>query len=254
MNEPQNNQTVDIQEELLNRYEALPQDLKETMMSVETAETIFEIGKKFGLNIEKTGKLAEEIGFVILGVIPSKDFVADLKEILEVDAEKALNVASEINHRIFLKIRDALKTMHGVRWVDQIVEKPIDTGRQKPFEATERSIGPAETVEKNKEQIPSILFEIKPSAGQPTPTPAGSEQATKESPQPILTEIKPEAQTLQTKIPPLDTSHEIAAPQQKISQAPETLPVEQPPTSKPQEQTTSSSKNYLVDPYREPFE
>ncbi|MBU6415069.1 hypothetical protein KGQ34_02420 [Patescibacteria group bacterium] len=266
MNEPQN-QTIDIQEELLKRYEALPQDLKEIMMSVETAEIIFEIGKKFGLNIEKTGKLAEEIGFVILGVVPSKDFVKNLKDILEVDEDKALGVASEANHRIFLKIRDTLKTMHGVRWVDQIAEKPIDTELQKPFAGAERKIKPAETVEKNKEQIPSILVEIKPTAGQPTtnnqqptPTPAGSGQATKEPPQPILTEIKPAPEP---KVPPqppqLDVTHELEAPtagkQQSATggQVPEKLTTEQPP-QKPTPTAPPQQNKYLVDPYREPFE
>lgn len=254
MNEPQN-QTIDVQEELLKRYEALPQDLKDTMMSVETAETIFEIGKKFGLNIEKTGKLAEEIGFVILGVIPSKDFIGDLKDILEVDGDKALGVAAEANHRIFLKIRDALKTMHGVRWVDQIAEKPIDTAPQKPFAGGERKIKPAETVEKNKEEIPSILAEIKPandlSATSGKPIPAETKEE-KEPSQTIPTEIRPGTPIRPAEIPqtpPLDTEHEIEAPATN-TEPPEGLPVEQPQ----QKPTAPQPNKYLVDPYREPFE
>ncbi len=267
MNEPQN-QTIDIQEELLNRYEALPQDLKETMMSVETAETIFEIGKKFGLNIEKTGKLAEEIGFVILGIIPSKDFVGNLKDILEVDADKALGVASEVNHRIFLKIRDTLKTIHGVHWIDQLGEKPIDAAQSKPFETAKRQIKASEFVKKNKEEIPSILFEIKPTEERPTtdnrqPTTNNLPPTTEDVPK----EIRPtEEQTTadnQPPAPPLDTTHEIAAPvtnnQQSIAntQPPEGLPVKQPTAHNPQQPQPAESdpsKKYWVDPYREPFE
>lgn len=266
MDEPQN-QTIDIQEELLKRYEALPQDLKDTMMSVETAEIIFEIGKKFGLNIEKTGKLAEEIGFVILGVIPSKDFVGNLKEILELDSEKALGIASEANHRIFLKIRDTLKELHGVRWIDQLAESPTVLPEKRMFEGIRPPIKPSEKMERDHKELPSILLEISPEGAKPQTAETQQEEEPEKGP--VLTEITPEKEVGAEKIKTpvlLDTAHEIAAPQPgshpkgearstgAAGQAPETLPIEQQAPQQTNESESSLHNKYLVDPYREPFE
>ncbi|MEK9195344.1 MAG: hypothetical protein AAB975_03130, partial [Patescibacteria group bacterium] len=94
------------------RFARLPEPLKDEMMSVENSERIFEAGKKFGLTIEQIGFLAEEAGYVVLGLTHPNDFVGRLKDHLRVDEEKAKTIAQQINHQVFFPLREILKTTH----------------------------------------------------------------------------------------------------------------------------------------------
>lgn len=97
------------QPQIEERYEKLPEVLKEAMFSPENADLMFEVGKKFGLAIDKIGYMAEETGYVILGFTKPEEFITELEENLDIDSEKAEEVAAEINHRVFLPLREALK-------------------------------------------------------------------------------------------------------------------------------------------------
>ena len=99
-------------EEIEQRFARLPEPLKDEMMSVENSERIFEAGKKFGLTIEQIGFLAEEAGYVVLGLTHPNNFVQRLKDHLRVDEEKAKIIAREINHQVFFPLREMLKNTH----------------------------------------------------------------------------------------------------------------------------------------------
>ncbi len=100
------------QEEVEERFRRLPEPLKEQMMSAENSERIFEVGKKFGLTVEQIGFLAEESGYVVLGLTHPNDFVPRVKDHLRVDEQKAKSIAQEINHQVFFPLREMLKNTH----------------------------------------------------------------------------------------------------------------------------------------------
>ena len=101
-------------QQLEAQYEKLPDTLKDAIFSVEIAEHMFELGKKHGLTMEKTGFAAEETGFVILGFLPPREFAASLASRLDINKEKAMALASDINHQIFFPLREALKDAHHI--------------------------------------------------------------------------------------------------------------------------------------------
>ena len=113
------------EETILERYESLPDDLKDALMGVDTADAIYEIGRKANLNVEKIGALAEEIGLIILGFVPSENFISDLKKVLEANEEKVSAIAAEVNERVFIPIRESLKRIHGAAWADRITKAPL---------------------------------------------------------------------------------------------------------------------------------
>lgn len=110
------NQYDDLRKEVAQRYEQLHPDLKAALVSVDTAGAVYEIAKKFGLNIEKTGYLADVIGYTIIGLLPVADFINNLKDTLGIDGAKAEEIAREVNAKIFLAIREQLKKTHGEKW------------------------------------------------------------------------------------------------------------------------------------------
>lgn len=99
-------------EEIEERFTRLPEPLKDEMMSVENSERIFEVGKKFALTIEQIGFLAEESGYVVLGLTHPNNFVQRLKDHLRIDEKKAKTIAQEINHQVFFPLREMLKNTH----------------------------------------------------------------------------------------------------------------------------------------------
>lgn len=137
------------------RYEKLPSDLREAIFSEENADKIQEISKKYSLYVDKMGELAEESGLVMLGFTHPKDFIKNLSERLGVDAEKAKEIAKDVNEQIFGPVRESLKKLHKIseeeipetqnlkpetqeiKEVKPTVEMPIKTEETKPIEEKE---------------------------------------------------------------------------------------------------------------------
>ncbi|MDO8600784.1 MAG: hypothetical protein Q7R73_04270 [bacterium] len=143
------------QEEAIRRYEALPDELKQAMSSIASAETIYGIGKKFGLNIEDTGNLASIIGYMILGMVPATRFVDSVKDVTGVNNEKAAEIAREVNQKIFLAIREKLKETHGANWDErEIMRTPTEELRSKNQEVrTTPATPPTPTTPKSPWEI-----------------------------------------------------------------------------------------------------
>ncbi|MBU3925591.1 hypothetical protein KJ763_00265 [Patescibacteria group bacterium] len=101
------------QTQIIEMYEKLPEDLKEAIFSVESANVITVIGKKYGLNVEQIGKLGNETGLVMLGITSSRNYIDNLSKRLGISPESALKVANEVSSTIFSNVRESLKKIHG---------------------------------------------------------------------------------------------------------------------------------------------
>ncbi len=101
-------------EELSERLEKLPEDLREAIFGVETSQTLQDVGKKYSLHIDKLAELVNETGLVIVGITHPKDFIPHLVERLGVDKLTARNIAEDVNRQIFQKVRESLKKIHGL--------------------------------------------------------------------------------------------------------------------------------------------
>lgn len=101
-------------DEIIKRYEELPEDIQKAYFSSATSDAIFEVGKKHGLVIEKMGELADETGLVMLGMTKPNEFIKNLEHRLEVEAIKAKEIAEDINQKVFSPIRESLKKIHGI--------------------------------------------------------------------------------------------------------------------------------------------
>ncbi len=104
----------DKKNEILNRYQELPEDLQRALVSPNYSDIMTEIGKKFELPIDKVGELADETGLVMLGLTSPSDYVKNLTARLSVPQEKARAIAEEINQKVFQPVRESLKKIHGV--------------------------------------------------------------------------------------------------------------------------------------------
>ncbi len=102
-------------EQMMQRYQSLPTNLQDAIFSMENAQILQNVGQIHKLRIDQIGTLASETGLVMLGFVKPNEYIPHLAERLKVDKELARTIAHEVNDRIFVKVRDALRKIHGVK-------------------------------------------------------------------------------------------------------------------------------------------
>ncbi len=129
-------------EQMMQRYQSLPTDLQEAIFSVENSQTIQNIGQIHKLRVDQIGALADETGMVMLGFTKPNEFIAHLAERVKIDKELARTVAHEINDRIFIKVREALRKVHGIKEeskgeIEEKTELPSKIGTETTWKITD---------------------------------------------------------------------------------------------------------------------
>lgn len=88
---------------------SLPETIREILDSDETATAIREIGEKYHLHLDQIGNLATVTRLYIMGLITSADFDNTLIKETGISTDVANLVTYDLNQKIFLKIRVALR-------------------------------------------------------------------------------------------------------------------------------------------------
>ncbi|MCE9629044.1 MAG: hypothetical protein K8Q91_03565 [Candidatus Vogelbacteria bacterium] len=96
------------------KFERLPEDVRGAIFAVETTDVIANIQKKFKLHVDQTGKLAEEVGLVMLGFSKPNEFVGKITKNLQVTQITAVEITKDINDKIFNPIKESLKQIHNL--------------------------------------------------------------------------------------------------------------------------------------------
>ena len=120
------------EEQIAQMYDNLPEDLKDVIFGLEMNEIVEKIGRENQLNIEQIGDLANETGMVMLGVTHPNEFIGNLADRLEIDKEKAMAIAQEINEQVFKKVRESLRKIHNMR--EGTEQEEQDKIKISPFE------------------------------------------------------------------------------------------------------------------------
>lgn len=102
------------QQEIWNIYEKLPEDLQKAVFSVENANYLQTICKRFDIEREKMRKIATLEGEVLMGLLTPKEFKISLQEEVGLNQEMAENVFRGINRFIFMPVRETLSALYGV--------------------------------------------------------------------------------------------------------------------------------------------
>lgn len=140
-------------EQILEMYKKLPEDLRNAIFSVEMTGAVKGIGEKYQLPIDKIGALGNETGMVMLGVTHSRDFIVNLGNRLNVDKETARKIADEINTQIFSKVRESLKKIHGGEEAPTLRPEASEVGVPTPA-----GVGKDEILKEiEAEEVPEIL-------------------------------------------------------------------------------------------------
>ncbi|MDO8555405.1 MAG: hypothetical protein Q7R75_02470 [bacterium] len=236
-------------QQIKERYKTLPQDLKDVYFSEETAEKLTAIGKTNKLRTDQIGLLADETGLVMLGLIPTSEYITKLAEHMEIVPELAKKIAEEVNSQIFSQVREAMQKIHGIQGVQK--EQKLSTPNTTPTAvSTQEKIVPK--IARTTWQISALIH---PQTSMPQPTPPI--QKPEEKPTPPLQNQQNKIFEEKTKDESYRSSIETIE-KMSLPAVPLNLPVT---TTPPQENIKKESVKPLappkypagVDPYREPI-
>ncbi len=131
---PQTNEVdpvfAQIEGELKTRFELLPTELQQVILSSDYQMHLFEVAKKHKLTYEKLGQLELETTMVILGMTPPDEYKADIAEQMNLTGEALDNVVTEINEKVFAPIREKLMSLYSeeeVKKGEELSQKKIPT-------------------------------------------------------------------------------------------------------------------------------
>lgn len=130
-------------EEVKQKFDSLPQDVKALVYSSHMSSTLQAIGTKYQLHIDQVGTLEAETADVMTGFSKLEDFVTNLRESLSIEQPVAENIAKEINEGLFLKIRESMKSLQSS---DPTPPSPAPQPSQLPLQTKKPEIHPADAM------------------------------------------------------------------------------------------------------------
>jgi len=121
LNQTQMEALKDISNPLLKKrylkFLQLPQKLRETIPSVETADKIRAAAEKNKLSKDQLWDFSYIVGMVLLGETNITEFVKEIRDKCGLNEETARQVARDINQSVFLPVKEELKKIHNIaRW------------------------------------------------------------------------------------------------------------------------------------------
>ncbi len=160
-------------EQIQKKFESLPEDVKKAVSSVDTTDTLIDIGEKYKLHVDKMGELVDETTLVMLGFKPTSGFVNSVKSRLGISQEVAEGVVKDVNEQILVKVRESLRKMHEepkeeILPLDEI--KPVVEKTEVVVEKPSVEIPQTETPKIDLQTIPSVGVGVGQNIVEPKPT------------------------------------------------------------------------------------
>jgi hypothetical protein len=101
-------------EQIWKLYEKLPPELKEAIFSEETADNIWGICSRNGIEDERISEVARYTGRVLMGLLPPDELPETLEKELKIDKGIAKKISQEINRFIFYPVKTSLEELYKI--------------------------------------------------------------------------------------------------------------------------------------------
>lgn len=101
------------QKDIKKIFQTLPEELQEAILSLDYNDITDEISKKYTLHIDQKANLIDETRDVLFGITDPMAFVDNVTKKLNIDRNTAAQIVVEVNQKIFVPVKDALRQIHG---------------------------------------------------------------------------------------------------------------------------------------------
>jgi hypothetical protein len=133
------------QTELRKLFDTLPQELKETLLSEETADRIREICNRHKVEEKDVPRIAKLIGKMLMGLLPPEEFLETLKKEIGLNEEDSKNISREVNRLILFPVKQSLAEFY-----NEIKFAPGGRLEKETKPEKESTVAEKETKEKEK--------------------------------------------------------------------------------------------------------
>jgi len=100
------------QKELWGLFDVLPKELKDAILSEETAETIRKTCEQYEIKEQSISEIAKLVGDVLMGLLAPERFFQSLQSNLNIEKETAQNIFQKINRFIFFPVKNLLSEFY----------------------------------------------------------------------------------------------------------------------------------------------
>lgn len=104
-------------------FNAAPKAVRDVMSGNDTIDTIEHIQAAYNLHADVAGKISEELGFMLLGLLDPSTFYQNLID-LGIDATSATAIIKEVNERIFQPLQAKVREAASAPIVEEEEEEP----------------------------------------------------------------------------------------------------------------------------------
>ncbi len=94
------------------RFQVLPEAIQDAMFSVKSADIISSVCSQNHLSDEKTAKVSESAGWVLLGFIHPEDLAGEIRDSAGIDIKIATPIADQISTKIFQPLREEIEQIY----------------------------------------------------------------------------------------------------------------------------------------------
>jgi len=110
----------------------LPEELEGAFLSVDPDEKLEEIREEYELHIDQGSELMEEVALLISGGTAPDELRHNIQKRLDVSKDTAKSITKDLNNKIFIPIKDALKeiTARGKTQKDSGTQQKEDRGEE----------------------------------------------------------------------------------------------------------------------------
>lgn len=123
-------------EQIWKLYGNLPEELKEAIFSEETADNIWEICSRNGIEDERISEVARYTGRVLMGLLPPDELPETLEKELKIDKGMAKKISQEINRFILYPVKANLEELYKIE-IAPIAGTPVRPPPRKKIEGEE---------------------------------------------------------------------------------------------------------------------
>jgi len=106
-----------VREQLWKLYGKLPEELKEAIFSVGTADIIGNTCERHKVPEEKVSEVAKYTGRVLMGLLPPNEFEGALEKEVKLKKDSAKNVSREISRLVFFPLKEVLSQLYEIEIV-----------------------------------------------------------------------------------------------------------------------------------------
>ena len=102
--------------QLWGLYKELPEELKKSIFSEKTAANIYNACKEADLKKdEKISQVAENVGYVLMGLVPPEEFKKILSKEIKLKKEAIEIIYRNINDLVFFPIKENLEKIYNIK-------------------------------------------------------------------------------------------------------------------------------------------